>query len=756
VQDVRAVSLSIDAPRIYYFPLDTDPGWTREGEWAFGHPMGLGGTTHGQHDPSNGATGANVFGVNLSGDYSLTVGGPYYLTVGPLNFTGYTNTQLRFQRWLNTDYQPYVSATIEISTNGSAWSQIWSNGTSEIADSSWGSFQYNISARADNRATVYIRWSYQVGSAAFAYSGWNIDDIELLGIPVGSGTLAVVPSTGLISSGTVGGPFSPSNEVYSLANTGVASLNWAASKSQSWVSLSATGGVLPAGASTNITVSINAGANSLAAGSYFDAVTFTNTTNGVGTTNRCVSLTVNQPPPSTVNIEAANLQDGAGSLASTSSVVVLVANTGTNGFADPQPGFPLILGATWGTDNKVVGLWDLRDALSCSGNDGGALCGQTIVAYTNGIAPGQKLQLYWFPSLTLASSALGITTYGKYTDTNSPPLDGSDAWETPASGSEVVLRFYTAYWGGSNPDTAGRATLLTAAPTTTVYVTAANLQDALGGLASSNSVVVLVIDTGNNGFADPQTGFSLSAGAVWGTDDKVVGLWDMRDAVNCSGNDGGALCGETVVSYTGGIASGQKLQLYWFPSLTLASNTLGFTSYGKYTDPIGIDGSDAWKMPVAGSPLNLWFLTAYWGGSNPETAGRATLVTAGAPFAAWQQQYFGCTTCPEAAEGADPDGDGQNNLAEFLAGTVPTSSASAFRITAVACENNNLRVTWTMGRDKTNALQATAGEGNGSYSTNNFSDIFTVTNTVGSLTNYLDVGAATNFPSRFYRIRLVP
>ncbi len=42
--------------------------------------------------------------------------------------------------------------------------------------------------------------------------------------------------------------------------------------------------------------------------------------------------------------------------------------------------------------------------------------------------------------------------------------------------------------------------------------------------------------------------------------------------------------------------------------------------------------------------------------------------------------------------------------------------------------------------------------------TNNFTDIFIVTNNTiaGSLTNYLDIGAATNHPSRYYRARLSP
>ena len=40
--------------------------------------------------------------------------------------------------------------------------------------------------------------------------------------------------------------------------------------------------------------------------------------------------------------------------------------------------------------------------------------------------------------------------------------------------------------------------------------------------------------------------------------------------------------------------------------------------------------------------------------------------------------------------------------------------------------------------------------------TNAFASIFTVTNTAGTATNYLDLGAATNVPAFYYRVRLVP
>jgi endonuclease G len=125
-------------------------------------------------------------------------------------------------------------------------------------------------------------------------------------------------------------------------------------------------------------------------------------------------------------------------------------------------------------------------------------------------------------------------------------------------------------------------------------------------------------------------------------------------------------------------------------------------------------------------------------------------ITALTPFQSWLIQYFGSTNNPTG----DPDGDGQTNFAEFLAGTDPTNAASAFRILSIAREGDDLRVTWTMGAGKTNAAQRAAGS-SGNYNTN-FVDVFIVTNTVGAVTNFLDLGAATNSPAGYYRIRLVP
>jgi hypothetical protein len=93
----------------------------------------------------------------------------------------------------------------------------------------------------------------------------------------------------------------------------------------------------------------------------------------------------------------------------------------------------------------------------------------------------------------------------------------------------------------------------------------------------------------------------------------------------------------------------------------------------------------------------------------------------------------------------------------LIAGSV-ILDPNMFQITSVAQEGNDLRVTWLMAPGSTNALQVSSGDISGGYCTNGFTDIFVVTNnpTPGSLTNYLDIGAATNGPSRYYRARLAP
>jgi autotransporter-associated beta strand protein len=136
------------------------------------------------------------------------------------------------------------------------------------------------------------------------------------------------------------------------------------------------------------------------------------------------------------------------------------------------------------------------------------------------------------------------------------------------------------------------------------------------------------------------------------------------------------------------------------------------------------------------------------------TVGQVRLIVSPALTAweSWQMQYFGSTNCPACGGDADFDGDGMNNANEFLAGTNPTNSASAFRITSLEVLGNDLVVTWEGGAGSTGVVQAASGE----YSTN-FTDVSgNMVVPVSGTTNFLDGGAATNAAGRFYRVRLVP
>jgi autotransporter-associated beta strand protein len=153
-------------------------------------------------------------------------------------------------------------------------------------------------------------------------------------------------------------------------------------------------------------------------------------------------------------------------------------------------------------------------------------------------------------------------------------------------------------------------------------------------------------------------------------------------------------------------------------------------------------------------PVTL-IVSGYAGVSTNSKSAYITVVTA---FQQWQMQYFGCTNCPEAAPDADPLGKGMSNTNQFLAGLNPTNSASALRIISTVQQGNDILITWTTAGVRTNLVQLSAGDGTGGYSTN-YGDLglpIIITGTGDTTTNYVDVGGATNSPSRFYRIRLVP
>lgn len=164
------------------FSLDADPGWQVQGRWAFGPPQGRGGQ-HGSADPASAFTGTNVYGYNLAGDYPDRMRGTEYLTAGPFDCSTLSDTRLVFRRWLGVE--GYDEASVQVSSDGQTWKELWSNAGQEVVDRSWVEVRYEMGPHADRRPEVYLRWGMGPTDDSYRYCGWNIDDVAIWGVELG-------------------------------------------------------------------------------------------------------------------------------------------------------------------------------------------------------------------------------------------------------------------------------------------------------------------------------------------------------------------------------------------------------------------------------------------------------------------------------------------------------------------------------------------------------------------------------------------
>ncbi len=195
----------------------------------------------------------------------------------------------------------------------------------------------------------------------------------------------MTPAEGLTSAGPEGGPFAPPSRTYTVENTGGTGISWTAGKTQAWTTLSAVSGTLAAGATASVTVSINAAADLLAAGTYNDTVTFTNTTNGAGNTSRPVALTVTAGPALTVAPSNRDVQFAAG----TTTYAVSNAGGGT---------------LTWTAAVVAGGAW-----LAITSGSGGTDSGTITVAFAENRTSSERVGIIRITAPGAAGSPRDVT-----------------------------------------------------------------------------------------------------------------------------------------------------------------------------------------------------------------------------------------------------------------------------------------------------------------------------------------------------------
>jgi C1A family cysteine protease len=173
------LELRLGTPQVQYeWLLDSDPGWTTEGEWEFGSPTGGGGTYGFGTDPVGGYTGDNVYGYNIDGNYPNLLP-ETHLTSGPVDCSKLFNVRLNFMKWLAADGFGY--GHVKVSNNGSDWHTIWTG--YDGVNLTWTEADFDISAFADFQQTVFLRWTMVVeGSPLYTHGGWNLDDIRIIAV----------------------------------------------------------------------------------------------------------------------------------------------------------------------------------------------------------------------------------------------------------------------------------------------------------------------------------------------------------------------------------------------------------------------------------------------------------------------------------------------------------------------------------------------------------------------------------------------
>ncbi|MRG95133.1 hypothetical protein [Polyangium spumosum] len=161
---------------------DNAAGWTLEGEWQIGPAKASpGNASHGAEDPDTDRTSTadnGIAGVNIGGYAAEAVHPPEYLVSPVLDTSGTGSLWLSFYRWLNSDYGPYMTNTVDV-FDGNAWVNVWnSGGPPALKDAAWTLVTYDLTAYRNPQ--MRVRFGFEVGNGGvFTVSGWNLDDVTI-------------------------------------------------------------------------------------------------------------------------------------------------------------------------------------------------------------------------------------------------------------------------------------------------------------------------------------------------------------------------------------------------------------------------------------------------------------------------------------------------------------------------------------------------------------------------------------------------
>jgi len=181
--DTSDANFTLDNP-VYAANMDSNPGWALEGEWEYG-PIGSMSETYSTPPapPSSAHSGTQVIGYDLNGTYSNGIVGTFWATTPAFDCTYRTNVTLNFWRYLgvyNND-----KAWVQVKNSTGTWQTVYQSTTWENT-ASWTLMTYNISATADRKTGVQIRFGIGPTPSVYPFCGLYVDDLRVKGDVIAS------------------------------------------------------------------------------------------------------------------------------------------------------------------------------------------------------------------------------------------------------------------------------------------------------------------------------------------------------------------------------------------------------------------------------------------------------------------------------------------------------------------------------------------------------------------------------------------
>lgn len=133
------------------------------------------------------------------------------------------------------------------------------------------------------------------------------------------------------------------------------------------------------------------------------------------------------------------------------------------------------------------------------------------------------------------------------------------------------------------------------------------LTDRFGDPLSDGRLVLLVADTGNDGFGPLLSGRALHTGSFLNSDDQIL----FGTSIDSDSFGAGSIVGSATglkFSDFPSLTVGRSLALIWFSSATSESLS-GGEEYGLFTGGLTPLAGNPWAVPAQGALIELSFLT---------------------------------------------------------------------------------------------------------------------------------------------------